>query len=103
MTAHNNSPFQVRELLERLNDYRSLGDKRSFEKYARQGELDGERICFWHGKDMIVLMYAQISFLLSAQPTQATKDLLQVVKSLPLLAVTFHAQYFALVNLNLKL
>ena len=42
--------FQVRELLERLNDYRSLGDKRSFEKYARShmksgrwSEMKGER------------------------------------------------------------
>ena len=41
---------RVRELLERLNDYRSLGDKRSFEKYARShmksgrwSEMKGER------------------------------------------------------------
>ena len=40
----------MRELLERLNDYRSLGDKRSFEKYARThfkagrwSEMKGER------------------------------------------------------------
>lgn len=50
MTANQSSPFQVRELLERLNDYRSLGDKRSFEKYARThlkpgrwSEMKGER------------------------------------------------------------
>ena len=56
MTANNSFPFQVRELLERLNDYRSLGDKRSFEKYARQGELDGGRNLFVHWKNMEVLL-----------------------------------------------
>ena len=50
MSANQSTPFQVRELLERLNDYRSLGDRRSFEKYARThmkagrwSEMKGER------------------------------------------------------------
>ena len=41
----------MRELLERLNDYRSLGDKRSFEKYARQGELEEGRNHFLKRKE----------------------------------------------------
>ena len=45
----------MRELLERLNDYRSLGDKRSFEKYARQGELEEGRSHFLQRKDLEVL------------------------------------------------
>ena len=73
---------------------------------TRQGELEGGRNCFAR-KGYGTFIYAWNRFLQTIQPTQARQGSCGVViVSLPFSTVTYwimHAQYFALINLNLRL
>ena len=68
-----------------------------------QRELEGGRNRFLYWNDMEILWLHQTRFILPARPTKVKTA---VHTSPPLLAVTYwviHAQYFALINYNLKL